>query len=151
MQVRWFTASDKAMVQLSLLPLFPRGVMASWRALLMVLTITSLLAGCSYVQPVKTEPSILPVADSAQMPSALSELMLKADQQYMQGQYPSALATLERAVRIKPRYPEIWSRMAQVYAQQGRAAQARQHAERSNSYIKSNDRLKTFNQQFIDE
>lgn len=72
-----------------------------------------------------------------------------ADKQYFESSVSDAIATLERAIRIKPRYPEIWSRMAYIYAQLGQAAQASQYAERSNSYIKRNQLLKQFNDEFI--
>ncbi|HED36261.1 MAG TPA: tetratricopeptide repeat protein [Gammaproteobacteria bacterium] len=150
MQNRWITVSDKAVVRLTVLALLKRNVMALLLILSGVSVILSVIPGCSYVQPVKTQPGILPVADNDDMPSALTDLMVQADQQYMKGEYQAALSTLERALRIKPRYPEVWSRMAQVYASQGDTKQAQQHAERSNSFIKNNDSLKAFNQKFID-
>ncbi len=146
MQDRWITVPDKTVVRLAMSRLLSRSALI----LLLILPGISVIPGCTYVQPVKIQPSILPVADNDDMPSALTDLMAQADQQYIKGEYQVALSTLERALRIKPRYPEVWSRMAQVYASQGETKQAQQHAERSNSYIKRNDALKAFNQQFID-
>jgi len=97
----------------------------------------------------RSPESLLPVADSAQLPQVIRDLLQQADQQYLQGKPNEALVTLERAVRIKPRYPEIWSRMAQIYYQQNMLQQARQHAERSNSYIRNNPALREFNNQLI--
>lgn len=92
---------------------------------------------------------VLPVADSRDFPPVIQGLLQQADQQFLQGEYNASLVTLERALRIKPRYPEIWSRMAQVYLYQGKFTQTRQHAERSNSYIKNNASLKYFNDKLI--
>jgi Tfp pilus assembly protein PilF len=93
--------------------------------------------------------SILPVADSPELPAVIKRLMNLADEQYHQSKTSDSIVTLERAIRIKPRYPEIWSRMAAVYAHLGKMSQAKQYAERSNSYIKNNHPLKPFNDDLI--
>ena len=93
--------------------------------------------------------SILPVADSPQLPAVIKRLMNLADEQYYQSKISDSIVTLERAIRIKPRYPEIWSRMAVVYAHLGKMTQAKQYAVRSNSYIKNNHLLKAFNDDLI--
>jgi len=93
--------------------------------------------------------SILPVADSPELPAVIKRLMNLADAQYHQSKISDSIVTLERAIRIKPRYPEIWSRMAAVYAHLDKMPQAKQYAERSNSYIKNNHPLKVFNDDII--
>ena len=93
--------------------------------------------------------SILPVPDSPQLPAVIKRLMNLADEQFNQSKTSDSIVTLERAIRIKPRYPEIWSRMAAVYAHLGKMSQAKQYAERSNSYINNNHPLKSFNDDFI--
>jgi len=93
--------------------------------------------------------SILPVPDSPELPAVIKRLMNLADQQFHQSKTADSIVTLERAIRIKPRYPEIWSRMAAVYAHLGKMPQAKQYAERSNSYIKNNRPLKSFNNDLI--
>lgn len=93
--------------------------------------------------------SILPVADSPQLPAVIKRLMDLADEQFNQSKVSDSIVTLERAIRIKPRYPEIWSRMAYIYAYLGKPVQARQYAERSNSYINENHPLKSFNDDLI--
>jgi len=93
--------------------------------------------------------SILPVPDSPKLPAVIKRLMTLADEQYHQSKTSDSIVTLERAIRIKPRYPEIWSRMAAVYAHLGKMSQAKQYAERSNSYIKNNHPLKSFNDDII--
>lgn len=115
------------------------------------------IAGCSNIPlpadsdqdaPVASA-SILPVADSKELPAVILNLMTLADQQYFDNRVDDAIATLERAIRIRPRYPEIWSRMAYIYIQQGKLDQAFQYAQRSNSYINLNPRLKSFNDELI--
>ena len=110
------------------------------------------LSACTAIQKDQTAPvlSILPVTDSSNLPPVISDLMNQADDQYYSAQYDQSLATLERAVRIKPRHAEIWSRMAKVYFQKQQFAQAIQHAQRSNSYIKKNDALMSFNNGLIE-
>jgi len=93
--------------------------------------------------------SILPVPDSPELPAVIKRLMTLADEQYHQSKTSDSIVTLERAIRIKPRYPEIWSRMAAVYAHLGKMSQAKQYAERSNTYIKNNHPLKSFNDELI--
>ena len=93
--------------------------------------------------------SILPVPDSPELPAVIKRLMTLADEQYHQSKTSDSIVTLERAIRIKPRYPEIWSRMAAVYAHLGKMSQAKQYAERSNTYIKNNHPLKSFNDDLI--
>jgi len=93
--------------------------------------------------------SILPVADSPLLPAVIKRLMNLADEQFNQSKTSDSIVTLERAIRIKPRYPEIWSRMAAVYAHLGKMTQAKQYAERSNSYISNNHPLKSFNDDLI--
>jgi len=93
--------------------------------------------------------SILPVPDSPELPAVIKRLMNLADQQFHLSKTADSIVTLERAIRIKPRYPEIWSRMAAVYAHLGKLSEAKQYAERSNSYIKNNRPLKSFNDDLI--
>lgn len=95
------------------------------------------------------ETGILPVADNPQLPDVIKSLISQSDKQYVNNDFMGALATLERAVRINPRYAEVWSRMAQVYLKLGQVEQARQHAKRSNSVIKDNSQLREFNNSII--
>ncbi len=95
-------------------------------------------------------PSILPMADQNNLPAAIRSLLLQADTQYSKHNPEGALATLERALRINPRYAEIWSRMAQIYFQQGDLEQAKQHAKRSISVTKNNPQFNEFNRHIIE-
>lgn len=148
MQFRWITQSNKTFIQLtSLNPLSS----AQWVRSSVLLVLFSLLASCAQLNSGSygSHDGVLPVADNRHMPAAIKGLLEQADQEFLQGEYNESLATLERALRIKPRSPETWSRMAQVYLYQGKFPQTRQHAERSNSYIKDNDDLKYFNEKLI--
>ncbi len=142
MRYWWSLRSNQTILQLALIS----SVLAS-----------VFIAGCSNIPlpadsdqdaPVASA-SILPVADSKELPAVILNLMTLADQQYFDNRVDDAIATLERAIRIRPRYPEIWSRMAYIYIQQGKLDQAFQYAQRSNSYINLNPRLKSFNDELI--
>jgi len=141
MQIRWYHRTNKTLLQVAAglrpIRLFPLSLL--------------LLSGCVQLNLGHSpdHPGVLPVADSRQLPRVITDLIQQADQQFLQGDYNESLATLERAIRIKPRYPEVWSRMAQVYLHQGKFPQTRQHAERSNSYIKNNQDLMYFNNKLI--
>lgn len=110
-----------------------------------------LLLSCtsSNIAKQSTQLSMLPVSDSHLLPQVIKSLLDQADTLYLQGRYTESLAALERAVRIKPRHAEIWSRMAQVYYKQNKFQQAEQHARRSNSYIQNNQPLKNYNDNLI--
>lgn len=115
----------------------------------------SILTGCTTLQQDQVtedvQPSIIPVVDSNEMPRAIRKLMALADSQYREAQFEASLSSLERAIRIKPRQSETWSRMAQVYLQLGQYNKAIESARRSNSYIKDNSQLKAFNDQLIQQ
>jgi len=93
--------------------------------------------------------SMLPVPDSTQLPAVIKRLMDLADQQYYKSKIPEAVSTLERAIRIKPHYPEIWARMAFVYSSLGEFGRSIKFAERSNTYLSNNHPLKQFNDELI--
>ena len=109
-----------------------------------------LLTACAPQQWLeKPSDGVLPVADNAQLPDVIKSLISQSDNQYLNNDFSGALATLERALRINPRYAEVWSRMAQIYLKQGKVQQAQQHAKRSNSVIKDNRSLREFNNAII--
>ncbi len=168
MRIRWNYQSNYSFIQLVSLRL-------QWLLLLMTSFALLWVTGCTQIQKSSTEleiispepptqavkkpkntqpeiniPSILPMADQSNLPAAIRSLLLQADTEYSKHNPQGALATLERALRINPRYAEIWSRMAQIYFEQGDLEQARQHAKRSNSVIKNNPRFNEFNRHIID-
>ncbi|MFT5806707.1 MAG: tetratricopeptide (TPR) repeat protein [Moritella dasanensis] len=80
-------------------------------------------------------PSVKPkqaaVDDTAQAPAAVLSLMKRADKQVKSGDNGGAIASLERAIRIAPRYPETYYRLGERYFYQGNYKQARSLAEKS--------------------
>jgi len=80
-------------------------------------------------QRVKPKPA--PVDDTAQAPAAVLSLMKRAEQQVSNGDNRGAIASLERAIRIAPRYPETYYRLGVRYFYQGNYKQARSLAEKS--------------------
>lgn len=116
-----------------------------------ILIVLLAMGGC--VQPkhtaVNSAQRMLPMVNNPHLPEVIIALINQSDEQYFKHDLNAALATLERAVRIDPRLPEVWSRMAQVYLDQGKLEQARQHAKRSNSVLKNNMALKDFNDNII--
>ena len=139
MQISWIYRTNQTLLQLKSILLF-----------LLLLGALLCLSGCSPISTtVQSENSILPVSDSANLPEVIKSLLSQSDALYLQNDLSGALVTLERAIRINPRYAEVWSRMAQIYLKQGHYEQARQHAKRSNSVIKNNTQLNDFNNKII--
>ncbi len=138
MQKWWFSLPAQTIIQLVTLALLSAMVFIS--------------TGCSTLLPgsVPGDNSVLPVSDSADMPQAIQNLVATADRQYLNSQLNESLATLERAIRIKPRQAEVWSRMAKVSSMLDNHAQAAQYARRSNSYIRNNSQLRQFNDALIE-
>lgn len=69
-----------------------------------------------------------------QLSGPVLALLTSARQQESSGDLGSASASLERALRIAPREPQVLYRLAQVRLEQGDAAQAEQLARRGLSY-----------------
>ena len=72
--------------------------------------------------------------DDEQLSGPVLALLTSARQQESSGDLGSASASLERALRIAPREPQVLYRLAQVRLDQGDAAQAEQLARRGLSY-----------------
>jgi len=141
MQIRWNLRSNKTVFQLIQARLL-------WSLpFIMALMFTA----CTQpkIETVDTTASILPVADNINLPDVIKALLAQSDSQFSNNNLSGSLATLERALRINPKYAEVWSRMALIYLKQGKYEQARQHAKRSNSVIKNNIELKAFNNKII--
>ncbi|WP_295459061.1 tetratricopeptide repeat protein, partial [uncultured Thiodictyon sp.] len=82
---------------------------------------------------------------------AADGLARQAEQQRQTGDYAGAAATLERSLRIAPREPYLWNRLARVRMEQGLTAQAGQLAARSNDYAGGQASLKKDNWRIIAE
>lgn len=72
--------------------------------------------------------------DDENLSGPVLALLTSARQQETSGDLGSASASLERALRIAPREPQVLYRLAQVRLEQGDAAQAEQLARRGLSY-----------------
>jgi hypothetical protein len=90
--------------------------------------------------PISSQPSTQTPASSGglqedeQLAGPVLALLTSARQQESGGDLSSASASLERALRIAPREPQVLFRLAQVRLEQGDAAQAEQLAQRGLSY-----------------
>lgn len=71
------------------------------------------------------KPESAPVDNAAKAPAAVLSLLERAQQQENKGDEQAAVATLERAIRIAPRYPESYFRLGELRYKQGDYAQAR--------------------------
>jgi tetratricopeptide (TPR) repeat protein len=88
-----------------------------------VLCLLSLLAAC------QTAPRVRPVAE----PRAVSVLLDDARRKEQAGRLDLAAAALERALRVAPRNPMVWHRLADLRLRQARYHDAETLALRSNS------------------
>jgi tetratricopeptide (TPR) repeat protein len=92
-----------------------------------------------------------PTAPDAGMNSpAVVALLDEAEVYANQGDGDQAAATIERALRIEPRNPWLWHRLAVIRMQQGRYSEAIDLATRSSSLANGDARLLEGNQQVID-
>lgn len=80
---------------------------------------------------------------------AVIALLDRAQTQHQGHDLDAAVASLERALRIEPRNPQLWQRMANVRLEQGQWEQASQMAARSNSYAGHYSSLRARNWQII--
>lgn len=64
---------------------------------------------------------------------AVRRLMRTAAEKRRAGDYEAAQASLERALRIEPRNPRLWNRLAHLYAAQGEYARVESLAAKSNA------------------
>lgn len=80
------------------------------------------LAAC-----VTAPPTPAPVSDNV----AVRALVAQAETDSQAGRRDSAVASLERALRIEPKNPRLWLELARQRFLQGDAAQAEQLAERA--------------------
>jgi predicted negative regulator of RcsB-dependent stress response len=103
------------------------------------------LAGCAGFLPPTSET--LPVSDN----TAVVALMDTARTDIANGKLDSAVAPLERALRIEPQNPLVWQELAKLRLQQGQYQQAEGLAARSNGWAGSNKTLRAENWRIIGE
>ncbi|HWI38395.1 MAG TPA: tetratricopeptide repeat protein [Burkholderiales bacterium] len=133
--------------------------------------IVLLLAGCAAQTPapvVTTTPTPAPTETPVPAPSApstpatptvlrpatkestaIASLMDSARADTAAGRLSNAAATLERALRIEPRNPRLWSELARVRFQQRDYAQAESTALRSESWAGKDNLLRADNWRLI--
>lgn len=81
---------------------------------------------------------------------AVVALLDEAEVYASQGDGDQAAATIERALRIEPKNPWLWHRLAVIRMQQGRYSEAIELAARSSSLAGGDARLLQGNQQVIE-
>jgi tetratricopeptide (TPR) repeat protein len=83
-------------------------------------------------QPLKQQKVEPPKVDSVAVISpAVQTLLAQAETQLAEENINAAIDSLERAIRIAPRYPESYYRLGLVYFMQGNFKQARSLAQKS--------------------
>ena len=86
-----------------------------------------------------------PAVVALQPGNVVFELVEEAEAQRKRGDFPGAAATLERALRIEPRNPHLWNRLAHVRLEQGRFDMAGDLAAKSSALAGDNSGLKRDN------
>lgn len=71
------------------------------------------------------------VDEVAKISPAVSSLLSQANTQQQAGNHQAAISTLERAIRVAPRYPESYYRLASIHFQQGNYQQAATLAQKA--------------------
>jgi predicted Zn-dependent protease len=105
------------------------------------LFVAVLLASCKAILPTP------PVSENSAVVGLIAVARADADA----GQFPNAIASLERALRIEPKNPRLWQEFARVRMKQGDYVQAENLAARSNSWAGSDNDLRAENWRLIAE
>ncbi|QXP84259.1 tetratricopeptide repeat protein [Methylococcus sp. ANG] len=104
------------------------------------------------VQPAKPAPGTSGGAKKQPAPTpAVAALMSDADKAQASGQLDNAAATLERAIRMQPRNPELWYRLATVRMAQQQPRLALDLARKCKVLAKGNPDLVQKSQTLIEE
>lgn len=104
----------------------------------------------STAEPVEPNAEVPPRATAPQPPAVIA-LLDNAGRQEKSGKLESAAAILERAVRVDPRNPLVWHRLARVRLAQGQWQAAANMATRSNSLAAGDTDLQRRNAAVIAE
>jgi len=75
-------------------------------------------------EPPVAAPQEVPVDKAARAPSAVVSLFKRADQQAQNGDSKAAASSLERAIRMAPRFPESYYRLGELRYREGAYNQA---------------------------
>lgn len=79
----------------------------------------------------KVQPKPAPVDEVAQAPDAVTALLARAEQQQRNGDSSAAAVSLERAIRIAPRYPESYYLLGKLRFTQGSYNKAQALAQKA--------------------
>jgi tetratricopeptide (TPR) repeat protein len=99
---------------------------------------------------VPQEPRVHEV-QAAPAPPAVIALLDAAESERQSGQLDSAVATLERAIKIQPRNARLWHEMAELRLEQSKPRLALDLARKSNSLASGDRALKRKNWRIIAE
>lgn len=83
-------------------------------------------------------------------PAATGSLIALADRQAAAGDYASAAAQLERALRIRPQDPVLWQKLAWLRLRNGDFEQAATLASRSDSLAGNNAAVREQNRRIVE-
>lgn len=99
--------------------------------------------------PPSAPPVSVTPAPSTQ-PTATGSLVAMADKQAAAGDFASAAAQLERALRIRPQDPVLWQKLAWLRLQNGDFEQAATLASRSDSLAGNNAAVREQNRRIVE-
>lgn len=99
--------------------------------------------------PPPSAPPLSATPPPTQM-SATGSLVALADRQAAAGDYASAAAQLERALRIRPQDPVLWQKLAWLRLQNGDFEQAATLASRSDSLAGNNAAVREQNRRIVE-
>jgi len=71
------------------------------------------------------------VDDVSAVSPAVSSLLLQAERQHDAGNIKASISSLERAIRIAPRFPESYYRLGALHLEEGHYSQARSLAQKA--------------------
>lgn len=100
-------------------------------------------------QPGEPVPVPIPSRPKASSGGAVVALLGQADSYRQSGDSGNEAATVERALRIEPNNPRLWSRLAEVRLKQGQPRQAEQLALKSNALAAGDKRLQAGNWRLV--
>lgn len=104
------------------------------------------LAGCATLPGPAPEEGAAPAASEN---NAVVALVKGAREHMSAGQFSTAAANLERALRIEPRNPALWHELARLSLHQGQPTQAAEFAGKSNTFAGDNAALRAANWRLI--
>ncbi len=118
--------------------------MNSSPSILLQLFAVLLLGGCAALSssqpgtpaPISTNDAVVSLANNARQDSQA-------------GNFITAAASLERALRIEPRNPGLWQQLAQIRLAEGQYQQAEALAQRANTWADDNKAMRAANWRII--